>query len=155
MPEEPPAHAAAPRLALGLDFGVRRIGVAAGHTLTGSAQPLGIAAADHGQPDWRALERYVREWQPAMLVVGIPYNMDGTDGPLTERVREFCRELQVRFKLEVVAVDERLSSREAEDRLRASRASGDRKRRVRHEDVDPIAACVLLEQWLREGANRR
>ena len=155
MPEAPPANAAAQRLALGLDFGVRRIGVAAGHTLTGSAQPLGVVAADNGQPDWRALERFVRDWQPTLLVVGIPYNMDGTDGPLTERVREFCRDLQARFDLEVLAVDERLSSREAEDRLRASRASGERKRRVRHEDVDPIAACVLLEQWLREGANQR
>jgi len=155
MPEGTPAQASAPRLALGLDFGARRIGVAAGHTLTGSAQPLGVVGADNGRPDWPALERFVRDWQPTVLVVGIPYNMDGTDGPLTERVREFCRELQARFQLEVHAVDERLSSREAEDRLRASRASGERKRRVRHEDVDPVAACVLLEQWLREGANHR
>ena len=153
MPEGPQAAATGPRLALGLDFGVRRIGVAAGHTLTGSAQPLGVVSAEAGDPDWRALERYVRDWQPSLIVVVIPYIMDGTDGPLTERVREFCRELHTRFRLEVVAVDERLSSREAEDRLRASRASGERRRRVRHEDVDPIAACVLLEQWLREGAD--
>jgi putative Holliday junction resolvase len=155
MPEGPRPPADLPRLALGLDYGERRIGVAAGHTLTGSAQPLGVVTAEAGRPDWRALERYVREWQPSLLVVGIPYNMDGTDGPLTERVREFCRELEARFRLEVSLVDERLSSREAEDRLRTSRASGERRRRVRHEDVDPIAACVLLEQWLRDGADHR
>ena len=98
------------------------------------------------------LAAFVREWQPALLVVGIPYNMDGTEGALAARVREFCLELETRFGLEVVQVDERLSSREAEDRLRAQRASGERTRRVRRGDVDPVAACVLLEQWLREGA---
>lgn len=151
MPEDPPAAPAGPRLALGLDYGERRIGVAAGHTLTGSAQPLGTVAADGGEPDWRALERHIRQWQPTLLVVGIPYNMDGSETPLTPRVRAFGQELEQRFRLEVVLVDERLSSREAEARLREARASGERRRRVRHEDVDPIAACVLLEQWLREG----
>lgn len=155
MPEDAAGGAAGPRLALGLDFGMRRIGVAAGHTLTGSAQPLGVVPADAGEPDWRVLERFVREWQPALIVLGIPYNMDGTDGPLTERVRGFGRELEERFRLRVLLIDERLSSREAEDRLRAMRVSGERKRRVRHEDVDPIAACVLLEQWLRDGADQR
>lgn len=152
MPDEAQAPPAAPRLALGLDYGERRIGVAAGHTLTGSAQPLGVVTVESGVPDWRALERHVREWQPALIVVGLPYNMDGTETALAPRVRDFCRELTERFGLTVVEVDERLSSREAEARLRASRASGERKRRVRHEDVDPVAACVLLEQWLREGS---
>jgi putative holliday junction resolvase len=149
MPDTPAAPA---RLALGIDYGERRIGVAAGHTLTVTAQPLGIVPAHGGVPEWPVLAGFVRDWQPALLVVGIPYNMDGTEGALAERVREFCRELESRFGLEVVQVDERLSSREAEDRLRAQRASGARTRRVRHGDVDPVAACVLLEQWLREGA---
>lgn len=140
------------RLALGLDFGERRIGVAAGNTFNRTAQPLGVVAAAGGVPDWHGLEGYVREWQPALLVLGIPYNMDGTEGALAGRVREFRRELVERFGLEVVLVDERLTSHEAEDRLRAQRASGERVRRVKRGDVDPIAACVLLEQWLREGA---
>ena len=149
MPDSPATPA---RLALGIDYGERRIGVAAGHTLTGTTQPLGIVPAHGGVPEWPVLAAFVREWQPALLVVGIPYNMDGTEGALAARVREFCLELETRFGLEVVQVDERLSSREAEDRLRAQRASGERTRRVRRGDVDPVAACVLLEQWLREGA---
>lgn len=152
MPESAPPVRGKPRLALGLDFGLRRIGVAAGHTLTGSAQPLGVVTAHDGEPDWPALERHVRDWQPALLVVGMPYNMDGSESALAGRVRAFCAALGARFALEVVTVDERLSSREAEDRLRASRASGERTRRVRHADVDPVAACVLLEQWMRQGA---
>jgi putative Holliday junction resolvase len=75
--------------------------------------------------------------------------MDGTPTRLTDAAREFAAETGRRFALEVVTVDERLSSREAEDILRRQRASGERRRRVRAEDVDPVAACVLLEQWLR------
>ncbi len=152
MPDTQTKATSAPQLALALDFGLKRIGVASGHTLTGSAQPLGTVRADQGQPDWRELERYLHQWKPDLLIVGIPYNMDGTESPLTARVREFCAELTAKYALPVILVDERLSSREAEDRLRASRASGERRRKVRHEDVDPIAACVLLEQWLRQGA---
>jgi putative Holliday junction resolvase len=75
--------------------------------------------------------------------------MDGTPTRLTAAAREFAAEAGRRLAVEVVAVDERLSSREAEDILRRQRASGERRRRVRAADVDPVAACVLLEQWLR------
>ncbi len=139
----------APRIAVGFDYGIRRIGVAAGDTLTNGARPLGVVAAAAGVPDWHALDRYVREWGPSVLVVGVPYNMDGTPGSLTDAALGFAAELARRFPLEVVTVDERLSSREAADLLRRRRASGTRARRVRHADVDAAAACVLVEQWLR------
>jgi putative Holliday junction resolvase len=144
-----PARQRPPELAIGLDFGERRIGVAAGDTLTGGARPLGVVAAGASGPDWPALARYLRDWQPRILVVGVPYNMDGTPGRLTEAALGFAAELRQRFALEVHTVDERLSSREAEDILRRQRASGQRPRRVRPGDVDAVAACVLLEQWLR------
>lgn len=158
MPEEPPAlpdpacaasPRTAPQVALGLDWGERRIGVAAGDTLTRSARPLGTVPALGGRTDWAALDRYVRDWQPAVVVVGIPYNMDGTPGRTTDLARAFAGELAKRTSARIVTVDERLSSREAEDLLRRQRASGERRRRVRAADVDPVAACVLLEQWLR------
>jgi putative Holliday junction resolvase len=148
MPEGLPPQARHERLALAFDFGEKRIGVAAGDTLTRIAQPVGAVAAFGGRPDWPALERVVREWQPRLLIVGVPYNMDGTEGRLTPVARAFGRELNRRFGLEVIEIDERLSSREAVDRLRTQRASGERKRRVRREDIDAEAACVLLEQWL-------
>jgi putative Holliday junction resolvase len=90
-----------------------------------------------------------REWQPRVLVVGVPYNMDGTPTRLTDAARRFAADAGARFALEVAPVDERLSSREAADLLRQRRASGERRRRVRAADLDPVAACVLLEQWLR------
>jgi putative pre-16S rRNA nuclease len=151
MPEGLPPQARRELLALAFDFGEKRIGVAAGDTLTRIAQPVGAVAAHGGRPDWPALERAVRDWQPRLLIVGVPYNMDGTEGRLTPVARAFGRELNRRFGLEVIEIDERLSSREAADRLRAQRASGERKRRVRREDIDAEAACVLLEQWLSES----
>jgi putative holliday junction resolvase len=156
MPDGPagaaPPGRPAPLLVVGFDYGARRIGVAAGDTLTNGARPLGVVTAARGIPDWAALGRYVREWGPGVLVVGVPYNMDGTPGQLTAAALGFAAELAGRFPLEVVTVDERLSSREAEDLLRGRRASGARPRRVRHGDVDSAAACVLVEQWLRGRA---
>ncbi len=146
-------------LALGLDYGERRIGIAialaTGDALTGTARPLGTVAAQAGRPDWNALDRHVKDWQPRVLVVGLPYNMDGTPTRLTDAAREFAAEAGRRYALDVVTVDERLSSREAEDILRRQRASGERKRRVRAGDVDPVAACVLLEQWLRRSGSEQ
>jgi putative Holliday junction resolvase len=155
-PGAPPAAASRPEIAFGFDYGERRIGVAAGDTLTRGARPIGVVAARGGTPDWAGLGRLVRDWQPRILVVGVPYNMDGTRGRLTDAAQGFAAELGRRFALEVHTVDERLSSREAEDILRRQRASGARPRRVRPGDVDSAAACVLLEQWLRarDGAPR-
>jgi putative Holliday junction resolvase len=155
MPEAPPgappvAARPGPVVAMGFDFGLRRIGVAAGDTLTRGARPVGFVPANGSEPDWGQLGRLVGDWDPAVLVVGVPYNMDGTPGPLTPVALAFAAELERRFGRPVVGVDERLSSREAEDQLRRQRASGERTRRVRHGDVDAAAACVLLEQWLRE-----
>ena len=141
-----------PELAIGFDYGERRIGVAAGDTLTGGARPLGVVAANAGRPDWPALTRYVRDYEPKVLVVGVPYNMDGTPGRLTEAALGFAAELARRFRCEVVTVDERLSSREAAQVLRGKRASGEHPRRIRPGEIDSAAACVLLEQWLRERA---
>jgi putative Holliday junction resolvase len=139
-----------PVLALGLDFGERRIGIAAGDTLTQAARPLGIVTAYNGEADWLALSRYVNDWRPDLLITGIPYNMDGTVGRLTKAATRFAEQLRIRFLLTTITVDERLSSKEAEDRLRQQRATGARPRRLRLGDVDAAAACVLLEQWLHE-----
>jgi putative Holliday junction resolvase len=85
-----------------------------------------------------------------MAVVGLPYNVDGSDSSMTSAARSFAAELGRRFGIEVVMVDERYSSREAEARLRSARESGLRKRRVAKSDVDAAAACVILERWFTE-----
>jgi putative Holliday junction resolvase len=137
-----------PKVAIAFDFGRRRIGVAAGDTVTRRAAPVTTINCNAQGIDWATIGRLVEEWQPAILVVGIPTNVDATPAELTAPAREFARELETRHRITTVTVDERWSSVEATDRLRKARQAGTRTRRVRREDIDAASACVILEQWL-------
>lgn len=139
---------AAAGLVMAFDYGARRIGVAVGQATTGSASPVGVVAV-HGEPDWAALKHCVKEWAPSQLLVGLPYNMDGTETFLTATCRSFAAELAHRFGLPVELVDERLTSSAATAELREARRAGARARRLRREDIDAHAARLILETWLR------
>lgn len=141
--------APAPRTVLAFDYGLRRIGVAVGNTLTGTAEALVTLTARNGEPDWPAVSRCVADWRPGVLVVGVPYNGSGGSARVAAAAQDFAERLGERFGLEVHRVDERLSSRAAESDLRERRQSGARTRRVRRGDVDREAARLLLLQWLR------
>jgi putative pre-16S rRNA nuclease len=132
---------------LAFDFGLRRIGIAAGDTLTATAAPRPAAPVGRDGPDWPAIAREIDALKPRRLVVGAPYNVDGTPGALAPAARRFANELERRFKLPVSMVDERWSSLEAGTALKERRAGGGR-RRIRREDVDSAAAAVILERWL-------
>ncbi len=132
---------------LAFDYGSRRIGVAVGQTTTRTASPAGVIPVGAG-PDWAVVERCVREWAPTRLVVGLPYNMDGTETLLTGTCRAFGKELSRRFGRPVYFVDERLTSAAAQADLRDARRSGARTRRVKREDIDANAARLILETWL-------
>jgi putative Holliday junction resolvase len=133
---------------LAFDFGLKRIGIASGDTLTRTAAPRAAVNAKAGQPDWDLIERQVRALQPGRLVVGAPYNVDGSPSALAPAARRFAAELENRFGLPVSMVDERWSSLEAAEKLRTQRAAGDRRRRVTREHIDSAAAAVILERWL-------
>jgi len=136
-----------PQVVLAFDFGHRRIGVACGDTISRTAAPLVAVPAGAGGVRWEMIDALLREWQPALIVVGLPYNVDGSDSTMTSAAREFATALERRCRLQVVLVDERYSSREAEARLKSARAAGLRRRRVAKADVDAAAACVILERW--------
>ncbi|HEX6929017.1 MAG TPA: Holliday junction resolvase RuvX [Gammaproteobacteria bacterium] len=146
-----PERAAGASTLLGFDYGTRRIGAAVGQSLTRTASPLHPVAARDGAADWSAIAQLIAEWQPSAIVVGVPYNMDGSRQEMTDRAERFLRQLQGRFHLPVHAVDERLSSHEAEDRLRTARQEG-RRGRIAKPEIDSAAACVLLETWLNTQA---
>jgi putative Holliday junction resolvase len=137
-------------LVLAFDFGRRRVGVACGDTVSRAASPLGAVAAGASGPQWSGIDGLIRNWRPSALVVGLPYNADGSESASAAAARGFAAELGRRYALPVDLVDERYSSLEAEDRLKRARASGLRKRRVTKADVDAAAACVILERWLSE-----
>lgn len=146
-PARPPTPSRNSWIALAFDFGLRRIGVAAGDSLTRTARPVGVIHSGERGPDWAAIEKLVQDLQPAHLIVGLPLEADGTPSAMTAAAGSFAQELKRRFKLPLATVDERWSSLEAAERLKFARRSGRLKRRVRREDIDAAAACVILEQW--------
>jgi len=139
-----------PGLILAFDYGQRRIGVACGDTVSRTATPLGGVSAGDAGGHWAAIDTLIREWKPAIVVVGLPYNVDGSESAMTVAARGFADELAKRYGLPVHMVDERYSSLEAQTRLKAARESGLRKRRVAKTDIDAAAACIVLERWLTE-----
>lgn len=129
---------------LGFDFGFKRIGVAVGQHLTGSASPLPTLSAKQGVPDWNALSMLIQEWRPCALIVGLPKTIDDKKLYTTRASQQFANQLKVRYALPVHLVDERLSTVEA--RAHVFEQGGYRK--IKQVQLDSIAACIILEQWL-------
>ena len=135
-----------PHTVLAFDFGLKRIGIASGDTLTRTAAPRAAVSVGGSGPDWNAIAREVRALSPGLLLVGAPYNADGSESAMTTAARSFAAELERRFALPVQLVDERFSSLEAHQALKARRASG-RRGRIQRADIDSAAAAVILGRW--------
>lgn len=129
---------------LGFDFGLRRIGIAIGQSLTGTASPVAILLADNGVPQsWPAIDALIKEWNPNVLVVGIPLNMDGSECSVTTAAKGFMQALQARTLLPVHPVDERLTTKEARLQLKEQQRT-----KISAQRVDALAACLIVETWL-------
>lgn len=138
------------RQVLAFDFGLRRIGVAYGQELLGSARPVTMIPARDGIPDWDRMEALIDEWQPDLVVVGLPLNMDGTESDMCARARKFGKRINGRFHVPVDMMDERLSSFEAKDAVLAEGGSSDFGRH----GVDDLAAVLILESWFNHQRTR-
>lgn len=123
---------------IGFDFGEKRIGVAVGNTMTRSARAYKILDSRTNDARWKAVSAVIAEWQPVALVVGVPSHPDGTAHEMTERCKRFARQLQGRYGLPVIEVDERYSSAVVE---------------VQGEFIDDEAASVILQQFFDEEAS--
>lgn len=133
---------------LAFDYGHKRVGVAVGDAITGSARPLPTVHGGGPGIDWKPLLALIAEWRPKAVIVGLPLNEDGSEQAITTAARTFAEELARRSGSTVHLADERFSSRAADDALRDARASGRMTRRVRKGDRDGQAARVILEQWM-------
>jgi putative Holliday junction resolvase len=129
---------------LGFDFGTKRIGVAVGQVITGTAQPLTTLASRNMQPDWEKITQLIEQWKPDALVVGIPLHMDGSEQELTHLAKRFGNRLSGRYNLPVYPIDERLSSYEAEQELTQTNGS------FVSSDIDRISAKLILQSWLNQ-----
>ncbi|WP_404817930.1 Holliday junction resolvase RuvX [Rheinheimera aquimaris] len=131
------------RTVLTFDYGTKSIGVAVGQELTGTASLLSALKAQDGTPDWNLLEKLITDWQPQLLLVGLPLNMDGTEQPFTARTRKFANRLHGRFGLPVELHDERLTTTEARSQLFAE--GGYKK--LTKDKVDSLSAKIIFESW--------
>lgn len=127
---------------IGFDFGLKRIGVAIGQTITQTASPLTIVASKDGKPDWAHISQLFEEWQPVAIVVGLPKRLNGEEQPFTQSARKFGQRLNGRYHRPVFFIDEQLSSIEAENRMKGRIAP--------HQSVDDHAAQIILENWLQQ-----
>jgi len=122
---------------------LRHIGAAVGQQLIGSSNPAGVIRARDGVPDWLAIEKLLKEWQPDLLLVGLPLNMDGTESRMSKRAQKFARQLEGRFNIAVELIDERLTSFAAKQQRREQEQSTDFGR----DTVDAEAACIILHDY--------
>ncbi|WP_038168410.1 Holliday junction resolvase RuvX [Thiomonas sp. FB-Cd] len=134
MPETLATQPHTPCLVMGFDYGEKRIGVAIGNTLTSGARALQSVRADRRDARFEAIGRLIAQWEPKQLVVGLPLSREGAEQLRTTQARRFAHQLHGRFQLPVAMVDERYTSRAAED------AGAD--------DVDAESARLILEQYL-------
>ncbi len=127
---------------MGFDYGTAKIGIAIGQTVTGTATPLTTLRAVHQKPDWESISKLIKEWLPEALVVGLPYDLDDSEAEIAGRARRFARQLEGRYHLPVHMAEERLTSMIARQQL--DRAPKN------FEELDAIAAKLILETWLSE-----
>ena len=127
------------RILLCFYYGEKRIGTAVGQTITSTATALETIKVINTKPDWGIINRLISEWKPVILIVGHPFTLDGTRQKMTAAAERFSRQLKGRFKIPVELIEEQLSSYEARRELKSTR------------ELDPVAARLILETWLREN----
>jgi len=129
---------------LAFDYGTGNIGVAYGQTLTATASELKALKAKDGIPNWHEVQALLDEWQPKLVLVGLPLNMDDTESELSTRARKFANRIHGRFGVAVEMVDERLSTFEAKEEAKERGHKGN----YAQNPIDSIAARLILESWL-------
>lgn len=131
------------RTILGFDYGTKSIGVAVGQEITGTASPEAALVANDGVPNWQQVEAVLKQWQPDLLVVGLPLNMDGTEQELTQRAKKFGNRLHGRFGYPVEWQDERLTTVDA--RARLFELGGFKA--LSKGKVDSVSAVLIVESY--------
>ena len=129
---------------LGFDYGKKRIGIAIGQTITDSATPCKTLNQIDGNPDWPAIALEIQQWNPQALIVGMPYHTDGSENKMTAAARQFAYELEKRFKLPVIEVNEALSSQQAEEALKENMKINQHNK----QEIDKMAAAIIVQRWL-------
>ena len=121
---------------IGIDFGVSKIGVAVGNTQTSSSSPLEIITKTKSGINWPQLEAIIKEWKPQVVIIGQPFNMDGSESEMMKEVKLFSDILKERINIKIEFFDERLTSFEAKQMDTSGKP------------IDDLAAKIILDGWL-------
>lgn len=121
---------------IAFDFGLKKIGVAIGDTLLKQARPLDILKSETKERRFELVSKVLEQWQPDYVVVGLPLTLDGQEQEASRHARRFANQLEGRFNCQVILVDERNSSMQAQTYFGAGT------------DDDAIAAAIVLQRHL-------
>ena len=121
---------------IGIDYGVSKIGVAVGNTQTSSSSPLEIIINTKSGINWPQLEAIIKEWKPQVIIIGQPFNMDGSESEMMKEVKLFADILKERINIKIEFFDERLTSFEAKQMDTSGKP------------IDDLAAKIILDGWL-------
>ena len=124
---------------MAIDFGTSKVGVAVGNTKTKTSSPISTLKYNSYKHLWSLLGPILKEWEPALIVVGMPLHMDGEESTLSDLVKAFAKKLETQFDRKVVLVDERLTSREA------------RSITTNLDEIDQLAAKIILDTWINQS----
>ena len=119
------------------DFGEKKIGVAVGQTATCTSSPLQVIFNKNGKVNWFEISTLLDEWQPGLIIVGKPLNMDGTDSEIMKKVEKFNKKLRDLYDAKFEYIDERLTTFEARQILKENKT----------DEVDANAAKILIDNW--------
>lgn len=131
-----------PQVIMAFDFGLKRIGMAVGQTITHTASPLDILPANDGNPLWEYCDKQIKRYRPHLLIVGIPVKEQDNNVTITEIILTFAQALHERYGIQVVGVDERFTTKEARYRLEDLGYKN-----VQDMRVDSVSAALLIESW--------
>ena len=120
---------------LAIDFGLKKVGLAIGNTLTKTSMPISTIFYNSKQELFNLLEKHVIEWKPELIIIGNPLNMDQTESEMSKLAEKFSTQFSKKFNLAVELVDERLSSFEA-------------KEFAKDDNLDAMAAKLILDSWM-------
>lgn len=134
------------QIALGFDFGTKYIGVAVGQTITRTANPLASLRARDGVPEWKEVTTLIQYWKPSVLMVGMPFALDGSEQDITYAVQRFVESLRTRYDLPIHTVDERYTTLEAKRYLYEHGGF----RALDKSSIDGLSAKIILESGFKD-----
>ena len=129
---------------IGFDFGQKRIGVAIGNNISKSAQALITIESASSNQKFEAIQKIMDEWQPVSIVVGVPFNVDGSEHKVTNLCKKFAKQLEQKYALPIHLIDERYTSIEASYEIQDKKIDLKKKNLL----IDQIAAKIILQSYL-------